>query len=107
MGLSLSAVFLVMLAAVNVLMHFFILKPIQRITALAHDLSAGKLDPSGLVKGWAVDKAADILSAAGARAFSINASGDIVLRGRPAPEELWRIGIQHPLERDRLAASHR
>jgi thiamine biosynthesis lipoprotein len=66
--------------------------------------TAGKLDPSGLVKGWAVGKAADLLSAAGARNFSINAGGDIVLRGRPAPKELWRIGIQHPLQRDKVAA---
>jgi thiamine biosynthesis lipoprotein len=49
--------------------------------------AAGQLDPSGFVKGWAVGKAADILGAAGARAFSINAGGDIVLRGRPGPGE--------------------
>jgi thiamine biosynthesis lipoprotein len=66
--------------------------------------AGGRLDPSGLVKGWAVGKAADLLSAAGARNFSINAGGDIVLRGRAAPEELWRIGIQHPLQRDKVAA---
>ena len=62
--------------------------------------AAGKLDPSGLVKGWALARAADILSAAGRRTFALNAGGDIVLRG----EREWRIGIQHPLERDRLAA---
>jgi HAMP domain-containing protein len=41
---ALSAVFLVMLAALNGLMHFFILKPMQRITTLARDVSAGKPD---------------------------------------------------------------
>ena len=41
---ALSAVFVVMLVALNVLMHFFILKPIQRITTLARDVSAGKPD---------------------------------------------------------------
>lgn len=41
---ALSAVFLVMLVALNVLMHFFILKPIQQITTLARDVSAGKPD---------------------------------------------------------------
>lgn len=41
---ALSAVFLVMLVALNVLMHFFILRPMQRITALARDVSAGKTD---------------------------------------------------------------
>jgi HAMP domain-containing protein len=49
---ALSAVFVVMLVAVNVLMHFFILKPMQRITALARDVSAGKPDvPEYPVKG--------------------------------------------------------
>jgi FAD:protein FMN transferase len=66
--------------------------------------AAGRLDPSGLVKGWAVGRAAELLSAAGARNFAINAGGDIVLRGRSAPQELWRIGIQHPLQPDKLAA---
>lgn len=66
--------------------------------------AAGTLDPSGLVKGWAVGKAADILTAEGAENFSINAGGDIVLRGRPAPDERWRIGIQHPLQADKVAA---
>ena len=49
---ALSAVFLVMLVALNVLMHFFILKPMQRITTLARDVSAGKPDvPEYTVKG--------------------------------------------------------
>jgi thiamine biosynthesis lipoprotein len=66
--------------------------------------AAGRLDPSGLVKGWAVAKAADLLSAARARNFSINAGGDVVVRGEPAPGEDWRIGIRHPLEHDKVAA---
>jgi len=49
---ALSAVFLVMLGALNVLMHFFILKPMQRITTLARDVSAGKPDvPEYPVRG--------------------------------------------------------
>jgi protein-histidine pros-kinase len=49
---ALSAVFLVMLVVLNVLLHFFILKPIHRITALARDVSAGKTDvPEYAVKG--------------------------------------------------------
>jgi HAMP domain-containing protein len=41
---ALSAVFLGMLVLLNVLMHFFILRPVQQITALARDVSAGKPD---------------------------------------------------------------
>jgi thiamine biosynthesis lipoprotein len=64
----------------------------------------GAPDPSGLVKGWAVEEAASILDAGGARSYAINAGGDIVARGEPAPGEPWRIGIQHPRIRDRVAA---
>jgi thiamine biosynthesis lipoprotein len=65
---------------------------------------AGRLDPSGLVKGWAVAGAAERLAAAGAESFCINAGGDVLARGRPAPDRRWRVGIRHPLELDRLAA---
>jgi thiamine biosynthesis lipoprotein len=65
---------------------------------------AGHLDPSGLVKGWAIDGAAERLVAAGAKAFCINAGGDIVARGRPAADRLWRVGIRHPENLEQLAA---
>lgn len=61
------------------------------------------VDPSGLVKGWSVERAARILEAAGAHNFCINAGGDIRTRGCPAPTPDWRIGIQHPYIRDRIA----
>jgi thiamine biosynthesis lipoprotein len=66
--------------------------------------AARELDPSGLVKGWAVDRAAAILDTAGATSYNVNAGGDIRLRGGALPENVWRVGIQHPLERDRIAA---
>jgi thiamine biosynthesis lipoprotein len=62
------------------------------------------VDPSGLVKGWAVDRAGDLLDEAGARNYSLNAGGDIRLRGAPMPEPRWRVGIQHPRVRDKIAA---
>jgi FAD:protein FMN transferase len=63
------------------------------------------LDPSGIVKGWAVERAGDILCAAGASRFSVNAGGDVLTHGRPAESPGgWRVGIQHPWERNRLAA---
>jgi thiamine biosynthesis lipoprotein len=66
--------------------------------------AAGRLDPSGFVKGWAVEGAARRLAAAGAESFCINAGGDVVARGRPAPGRSWRVGIRHPLELDMIAA---
>jgi thiamine biosynthesis lipoprotein len=56
------------------------------------------------VKGWAVDGAAAILEAAGATNYAVNAGGDLRLRGGALPDDRWRVGIQHPLERDRIAA---
>jgi FAD:protein FMN transferase len=66
--------------------------------------AGGRLDPSGLVKGWSVDRAADILRAAGVRNFAVNAGGDIRLSGRAVPNPVWSVGIQHPRERARIAA---
>jgi FAD:protein FMN transferase len=62
------------------------------------------IDPSGLVKGWSVDRAAAILDEAGLRNYAISAGGDMRLRGRAIPELRWRVGIQHPYVRDRVAA---
>ena len=53
------------------------------------DARADGLDPSGLVKGWAVDRAVALLEAAGARELCVNAGGDVVVRGGT-----WRVG--HP-----------
>jgi FAD:protein FMN transferase len=64
----------------------------------------GRIDPTGLVKGWAVERAAAILEDAGARNFCLDAGGDVCLRGAPGPGRRWRVGIRHPRRRDRLAA---
>jgi thiamine biosynthesis lipoprotein len=64
------------------------------------------IDPSGYVKGWAVEEGARRLMAAGARNFSIGAGGDVVVRGAPDPadvESVWRVGIRHPREADRVS----
>jgi FAD:protein FMN transferase len=63
-----------------------------------HAAAAGGIDPSGLVKGWSVDRAATLLDEAGVQSFAINVAGDLRLRG-PG----WRVGIQHPLVRDAVA----
>lgn len=64
----------------------------------------GLLDPSGVVKGWAVERAAGILLLGGARNFCLNAGGDVVIRGEPEPGRAWRIGIRHPVEAGAVAA---
>jgi thiamine biosynthesis lipoprotein len=64
----------------------------------------GAVDPSGLVKGWAVERAAARLRAAGIRRFCVNAGGDVRVGDGPEPGSRWRVGIQHPRARDSLAA---
>ena len=54
---------------------------------------AGGFDPSGLVKGWAADKCAQILQAAGAEHIQVNAAGDLSLRGGFTPDKPWTIGV--------------
>lgn len=65
--------------------------------------ATGRLDPSGYVKGWSVEVAAQRLSAAGAVNYCVNAGGDIRLRGAGPDGQGWRIGITHPWERHKVA----
>ncbi len=69
----------------------------------ARPVSEAVLDPSGLVKGWSVDRAATILDEGGLRNYALNAGGDVILRGRAIPDDVWRVGIQHPRELDKVA----
>jgi FAD:protein FMN transferase len=65
--------------------------------------SASAIDPSGLVKGWSVDRVAALLDGAGVCDYAINAGGDVRVRGRARPDSCWRVGIQHPAVGDRVA----
>lgn len=60
--------------------------------------AAGSLDPSGIVKGWAIRNAAAIVSTAGARDFFIDAGGDIQSSGRNADGREWSVGIRSPFD---------
>lgn len=59
--------------------------------------AGGRLDPSAVVKGWAVERASQLLYDAGARHHSVSGGGDIQTRGEAAPGTPWRIGVAHPL----------
>jgi FAD:protein FMN transferase len=56
----------------------------------------GKLDPSGLVKGWAINNAANLISNMGFKNFFIDAGGDIQVKGKNKENDSWKIGIQNP-----------
>lgn len=64
----------------------------------------GRLDPSGMVKGWSVEIASQMLRRAGSRHHCIAAGGDVSCLGVPAPGEAWRVGIIDPVDPARLLA---
>lgn len=65
--------------------------------------ATGRLDPSGYVKGWSVQVASEMLTAAGAPNHLVAAGGDFQTRGRPGHGRQWQIGVRHPWRSDRLA----
>lgn len=62
----------------------------------------GQVDPSGIVKGWAIANAADILRQKGFVNFYVEAGGDIEVSGRNSQGEPWRIGIRNPFNMNEL-----
>jgi thiamine biosynthesis lipoprotein len=64
----------------------------------------GSLDPSGYVKGWAIERASEILRDYGSTNHAVNGGGDTQCAGERAPGEPWRIGLIHPLQPGRLTA---
>ncbi len=62
----------------------------------------GGVDPTGMVKGWAEDRAMSILADAGVMAATLNIGGDIAVLGRIKQFQKWRFGIRHPLYSDAL-----
>lgn len=66
---------------------------------IEHD---GRLDPSGLVKGWAIWEAAKRLRKHGARNFYIEAGGDIQTYGQNAEQQPWAVGIRNPFNRNEI-----
>jgi FAD:protein FMN transferase len=58
----------------------------------------GAFDPSGIVKGWAVQNAADLLAECGFRDFYVDAGGDIQVSGTRQGNP-WRAGIRNPFDR--------
>lgn len=63
-----------------------------------------KIDLGGIAKGFIVDRAVEILIAAGVTSASFDAGGDIRVIGQKPDGTPWRIGVRHPRERRKLIA---
>jgi thiamine biosynthesis lipoprotein len=75
----------------------------KRLTNGYFDIShKGKIDPSGLVKGWAINNAAHMLLNMGVHNFYIEAGGDIQIQGTNSDNEPWLVGIRNPLNIDEI-----
>ena len=64
----------------------------------------GVLDPTGVVKGWAAERAAAHLRALPDTDFCLSAGGDITCRTLDPAGPPWRIGIEAPHDTSRLVA---
>jgi thiamine biosynthesis lipoprotein len=64
----------------------------------------GVLDPSGVVKGWAAERAAAALQALPDTDFCLSAGGDLTCRTLAPAGAPWRIGIEDPHDPSRLVA---
>jgi thiamine biosynthesis lipoprotein len=68
-------------------------------------MAAGKLDPTGLVKGWAIRRVDAILRGAGSARHAINGGGDVLLGTSRGPGVPWTVGIADPRDPARLLAT--
>lgn len=63
----------------------------------------GMIDPTGVVKGWAAERAALVLRAEGVTDFCLNVGGDVIAAGEPFPGRGWLVGIRDPRDPRRVA----
>ncbi len=62
----------------------------------------GSIDPSGLVKGWAIRNAAWLVENMGYKNYFLDAGGDIQSSGADASGQPWTIGIRNPFNRTEI-----
>jgi thiamine biosynthesis lipoprotein len=77
----------------------------RRASAGAFDVRrGGRLDPSGVVKGWAAERAAAQLALLEDTDHCLSAGGDVTCLTRHADDRPWRIGIEDPRDPSRRVA---
>jgi FAD:protein FMN transferase len=58
----------------------------------------GGFDPGGLLGGWAVERAAARLRAAGVQDYAVLSGADLTVRGHAAHGGPWRVAVHHPTD---------
>jgi len=59
---------------------------------------SGAIDPSGIVKGWAILGAARMIDRSGYSNYYVDAGGDIQSSGVNAAGQPWRVGVRNPFD---------
>ncbi|SNT65323.1 thiamine biosynthesis lipoprotein [Asanoa hainanensis] len=58
----------------------------------------GGFDPSALVKGWAMERAAARVRAAGITDYAVASGGDLTVRGTAPHGGPWKVAVHHPYD---------
>lgn len=66
------------------------------------EFQLGQYDPSGLVKGWAIYNAGQILKNRGCENFYVEAGGDVQVYGKNKQGQNWQIGIRNPFKQEEI-----
>ncbi len=62
----------------------------------------GKINPSGIVKGWAIFNASKLVQEIGFKNYYVEAGGDIQVSGKNSNGEPWKIGIKNPFNNSEI-----
>ncbi len=63
------------------------------------------IDLGGIAKGYAADRAADILQQAGIERAVLSLGGNVYVLGKMENGQPWKVGIQNPDDKQRVAAT--
>jgi len=62
------------------------------------------IDLGGIAKGYAVDRASEVMKKNGMKDFFINAGGDLYVSGMKTDEQQWSVGIKAPRDESKIFA---
>ena len=71
-------------------------------TSIAFLKDGMSLDMGGVAKGYATDRAVEVLKDNGVTSAIVNMGGDLYCLGRRSPTTQWTIGIRHPRDKKKL-----
>jgi len=80
--------------------QFIVLDNVNKTIAFKKDGMA--LDMGGLAKGYATDRAIEVLKENGVLNAIVSSGGDMYCLGRRSRDKLWEVGIRHPRKKGQI-----